>query len=368
MAIYKTDKGYRVQVDVGRKLGGGRDRRSKVCATKKDAQRAEARFNMLREVGNGRSGRITFADFVREFYLPDVEGTLRGTTLVGYNRDLKLRLLPAFGEMNVGDIGRLQIQSMIDRCPTYKTGKNARDTLSAVLSLALDMELLNRNPARAKFKYKPKKAQREASLGDVVTSFSEHMRIIRLANTYDAKAILVLGLCFGLRKGEILALDWENIDLDGRCLHVYQTYTQGKGKAELTDTKTPKSTRDLPISRHALGLLKELRSWGGAIRLKGPVLAYKGRRMAPAMAYRRLVQFCAANSDTVPNITTSSMRHSFATAAILSGINVASVSKWLGHTNVSTTLNRYVVPLMGDLTDEAMRIDSLYESGAQRTA
>jgi integrase len=329
-----------------------------VCKTKREAQHAEARFNMLKEAAQGRSNRITFADFVEVFWLPEKRETLRKNTLQGYWRDLNLRLLPAFGEVHLGDINRMRIQAMLDKCPTYKTGKNARDTLSTVLGLAVDMEILARNPARAKYKYKPRPDETK-HMGDVVTNHAEHLRIIRLSASYEVRAILVAGLLFGLRKGEILALDWQHIDLAERVVHVRQTYTRSIGLPDLTPPKTPKSVRDLPMSEHAHRLLLELRDWGGVSRIAGPILLGPGgKRMNPEAAYRKLRSFCKLHD--APALTPSSLRHSFATAWVLAGGNVASLSKWLGHTNVSTTLNRYVVPLMGDMRTDAERLDTLY--------
>lgn len=249
---------------------------------------------------------------------------------------------------------------MIDCCNTYKIGKNARDTLSAVLGYAVDMEFLERNPARLKFKYK-EKPQESKDLGEVITSHAEHMRIIKLADDFDTKSILVLGLCFGLRKGEILGLDWQDIDFKNRMIHITKTFT--KGNDDVTPPKTPKSRRDLPMSNTAYVLLKELRSWGRVTRAMGPILKNKaGNRLSHNTAYRRIKSF--REEHDLPNITPSSLRHSFATAWVLTGGNVASLSKWLGHTNTSTAMNRYVIPLMGDLKADTEMLDKAYLKAA----
>ena len=62
------------------------------------------------------------------------------------------------------------------------------------------------------------------------------------------------------------------------------------------------------------------------------------------------------NND-VPQVTMMTLRHSFATACVRAGVNVASLSKWLGHTDPSVTLNKYVRPLMTDLHDDAKVIE-----------
>ncbi|MBK5210906.1 MAG: tyrosine-type recombinase/integrase [Coriobacteriia bacterium] len=77
----------------------------------------------------------------------------------------------------------------------------------------------------------------------------------------------------------------------------------------------------------------------------------------------RLVRTFTTTND-VPRITIMSLRHSFATAAVRSGMNVASVSKWLGHCDVTTTLNKYVRPLLTNLHDDVAIIDKGYEAAA----
>ncbi|MCL2756992.1 MAG: site-specific integrase [Coriobacteriia bacterium] len=354
----KTIK-YRVQRDIGLLPNGKRDRPTKICKTMKEAQKEDARLLMLKEVGKGSSNRVKFGEFVDSFWLPEKKATLRKNTIQGYERDLRLRLRPAFWDLLLTDITKLRIQSMIDRCPTYKTAKNARDTLSAILGYAVDMEVLSRNPAAAKFKYKAVDTVKDN--GAVSTSHKEHLDIISMADTYEVRAILVFGLCFGLRKGEIMALDWgKHIDFKNRKVYIRKTFTRSIGAPELTPPKTPRSVRDLPMNDTTYRLLEGLRDWGGISRVTGAVLVFNGHRMNPETAYRRLKAFVDSHND-LPRLTTSNMRHCFATAWVVSGGNVASLSKWLGHTNVSTTLNRYVVPLMGDLQDDAERMDSLYQ-------
>lgn len=352
--------GYRVFVDLGTLPNGKRNRPSKKCATKKEALAIDARMRVQKETNQGHSNHITFKDFVELFWLPEKEETLRQNTIKGYKRDLNLRLTPAFGDILIADINRSRIQSMIDRCGTYKIGKNARDTLSAVLGYAVDMEFLERNPARLKYKYKAK-PEISKGLGAVITSHAEHMRLINLADDFDTKAILVLGLCFGLRKGEILGLDWQDIDFKNRIIHITKTYT--KGNDDITPPKTPKSRRDLPMSNSAHVLLKELRSWGRVTRATGPILKNKaGNRLSHNTIYTRIKDF--REEHNLPDITPSSLRHSFATAWVLAGGNVASLSKWLGHTNTSTTMNRYVIPLMGDLKADTEMLDQAYSKAA----
>lgn len=366
MAVRRTKNGkWIADVAVGRKLDGGIDRRTRTCGTKAQARKAETELLLIRQQNRGRvSERMTFADFLELVYWPQKQG-LRANTVRGYRRDIDLRLMPAFGSMDVGAISRLQIQKMISNCPTRKAAKNARGTLSSILGVAVEMGMIPVNPAGFHYQY-PEEAPRRPDLyGEWLTTFAEHKRLLDHVRERhgggDVERMVVLGLCFGLRKGEVFGLDWENVDLEGRRLSVTQTYTVAKGGASLTPPKTPRARRSVPMTEYAC---ERMRAWGDG---SGPVVVGRDlRRMHPNTAsnhMRELVLESYDGGEPLPRVTLHSLRHSFATACINSGIEVARVSRWLGHCDVSTTYNRYVKPTLDDLRADALAIDAAYALG-----
>jgi integrase len=357
MTIYKTKTGYRVQVDIGKKPDGKRDRKTEVCETKREAEQVNIEFQMLKRDLRGRSNRITLSQYIDDYFMPDKEEILRKNTIAGYKRDIELRIRPKFGGHLLCDIFHADIQKMITACPTKKTAQNARATLRCILSHAVDNELLVHNPAKGDFKM-PEKIEKKKQFGDWVTSFVEHAEIIDKAKDVETRTLLVLGFCFGLRKGEILGLDWDDVNLKERIISVKQTYTYTLGSPDLTPPKTEESVRDIPITDCAYKYMTVLRDDGGVVRIHGPVVNHKGNRMSPRRATELIEKFRRKND--VPHITMTTLRHSFATAAIRSGMNVASVAKWLGHADVTTTLNRYVRPLLVNLQEDAKIVDSAY--------
>lgn len=67
------------------------------------------------------------------------------------------------------------------------------------------------------------------------------------------------------------------------------------------------------------------------------------------------------DGEPLPHITIFSMRHSFGTACIDAGIEVAKLAKWMGHADVSTTYNRYVKPRLKDLKRDTALIDRAFD-------
>lgn len=362
MAVRKLKNGkWMADVVIGLKWDGSKDRRTKTCDTKKKAEQAERALLIERDGRHGVSGRITLAEFLEDIYWPQ-KRQLRENTKRCYERDIKLRLLPAFGNMDIEQINRLAVQKMLLNCPTRKVATNARETLSSILSVAVEMDMLLKNPASYRYQYPAQPKLDPSHYGEWLTSFAAHRQLLDyLAAEHRGEAVermVMLGLCFGLRKGEVFGLDWENVDFNAREISISQTYTVAKGGASINPPKTPKARRTVPMTRYAA---ERMDAWGVG---SGPiVIGGDKKRMHPNTGsnhMRRLVAEHYGNGEPLPGVTLHSLRHSFATACINAGIEVSKVSAWLGHRDTSTTYNRYVKPTLADLHGEAAIIDAAY--------
>lgn len=362
MSVRKLPNGKWVaDVTLGKRLDGSRDRRQPEFKTKKEAEKEERRLLMLKESGRGKSyGGILFSDFVTDYFWPQKD--LRTTTIKGYKRDLKLRLIPAFGDISIEDIGRYDIQKMIDSCATKKVATNARDTLSSILSLAVEMDVIDKNPASYHYQYPDASAYVPDRFGEWLTTWDEIVEVLDYLAEHHANEavhrIVLIGLTFGLRKGEILALQSYDINIKGRYISIKQTYTQGEGAAQFTDPKTPKGFRDIPIMDIALPWLESWVKEGGYI-----VKNRYGEAMKPPAARKAVGRvFDSGTFDDgrqLPKITPFSLRHSFATACANAGIPDYKLQSWMGHRDISTTKQYYVKTKIKDLTEDAALISRI---------
>ncbi len=363
MSVRRLDSGLWVaDVTMGRRLDGSRDRRTRQCRTKAEAERAERAWLVEKERARGKSyGRIALAEFVADFFWPQ-KTRLKGSTVKGYKRDLDLRILPALGGMAMEDIGRLQIQRMLMSCPTRKTATNARETLSSVMSLAVEMGVVPVNPAGFRYEYPAASRPDPEALGVWLTSFEKIGRVVDWVHRgwegAPEERMVVLGLLFGLRKGEVLGLDAADIDIAGRKIGIRRAYTEGEHGPELGPPKTPKAVRDVPMMHRAREIME------GWDLPDGPVVrGLDGGRMNPSTARGRLQKVFGEGArfddgTPVPRMTQFSMRHSFGTSCITAGIEVSKLSRWMGHVDVTTTLNRYVKHRIADLYEDADIIDA----------
>lgn len=335
---------------VGRRWDGTRDRRTVTCATRAKAKKAETRLLLEKERNHGRvTARMPLVDFVRDVYWPQKAG-LRAVTRQGYERDLRRRILPALGAMDLDQINKLSIQRMLSACPTRKTATNARETLSSVLGCAVEMGMLPANPAGYRYTYPGTGATDPERAGQWLTTFAEHGRLLthlRLtAPGSPEERMCVLGLCEGLRKGEILALRWEDVDLGRRELTVRRTVTQGKGGAHVTDPKTPNAARTIPLRAYAA---ERMASWGPGAGTVVP--GRSGAPMSPVTAgkrIRRMARGSYPDGGPLPRVTLASMRHSFATACVNEGMKATKLARILGHADIKTTMRYYVRQKLAD--------------------
>ena len=347
-----------VQVDVGVKPDGGRDRRSQICKTKREAQRADAELQALKVINGGVSGKVKLDWFIENVWKPEKRPVCVHSTFRSYESHVRCYIRPALGDMYLCDIKHVHVQHMISACKTRKTAQNAKSTLYNVLQMAVDMGYAPRNAADSRNFQLPREKGKQGTLhGEWLTSFPDHIKVIEASRGTSAFPILVLGLCFGLRKGEILGLDWEHVDFEENCIHVVQTYVQEKNGPKTMPPKTVNSIRTIPMTLTARSYLMEMKPE----RVEGAIVRSSwGTRMSPSGASKAVARFTA--KEDVPAVTILSLRHSFATSAIRAGINVVSVSKWLGHASVATTLDRYVKPLQQDLrNDVADVVEELYK-------
>lgn len=157
---------------------------------------------------------------------------------------------------------------------------------------------------------------------------------------------IVICLYTGLRIGELLALEWTDIDFAKAEMKISKTCHDGKNKsgqfARITDTpKTENSRRIIPLPKQLLSILKEMKK--GSI--SPLVIASRSGNPVSVRSYQRSFELLQIRLK-IPRKGFHALRHTFATRAIECGMDIKSLSEILGHKNPMVTLNRYVHSLM----------------------
>lgn len=341
---------WRAYLTVGYKLDGQPDRlyvygRTQTeCLQKLD----EAR----RKVADGQPVKAppeTLAAYL-EAWLEQKSLEVKPRTLTIYRADLEpvMRLL---GRKKLAKLKPAEIQaairSIVGSTRAYRTGRGkprrveltaktanaARASLSNALEDAVALDLIPSNPvARVKpLKHEPK--------GITVWTAEQVMRFTTTTRAAgaDYHALYYLALTTGLRAGELIALEWT--DLQGELLKVQRSASVD---GRIAAPKTRAGTRVLPLSPDTVEALSSHRAGLTEAGLESHlVFPTRNGTMISHSNLRRGLHAWADRAE-VPRIRPHDLRHTYASMAIASGMDVAELARRLGHTNPGFTLRQYV--------------------------
>lgn len=147
---------------------------------------------------------------------------------------------------------------------------------------------------------------------------------------------ILLALYTGMRVGELCALQWEDVGEDVIVINkTFQRIKQGRKTVfEITEPKTQKSNRAIPIPKFLLPMLSQYRSCGPVLKNRN------GKPVEPRLMQLTFEKY--VNECGLPKTNFHALRHTFATRCVEAGFDIKSLSDILGHTDVKTTLNKYV--------------------------
>ena len=339
------------------KLAWKPERKMTERQTEKALQRAAADFERSIEQGYQLDMRQTFAEYAAYFVrLKEDNGAAPNTiALMRYKLD---HILPEIGHMRLSDIRPQHLNKLYHNLmmPGQRRDKennrpfsagNVQSIRSLVHNIFAQAEremLIPYNPADKAQKMKAAKKE------------PNYFQPIEIANILDAldseplkwRALVQMLIVTGCRRGEIIGLHWDDIDLTTGDMKISRQicYTSGLGAYE-KQTKTG-NVRFVRIPTETLTLLKryqveqaaeQLASGWGTNNVDYVFAARNGEIMLPVNINSWLSRFSARHG--LPHINPHAFRHSVASMLIANGVDVVSVSHQLGHKNVATTENVY---------------------------
>ena len=246
------------------------------------------------------------------------------------------------------------------RALSDSTIRSTYTVLRTALDGAVRDGLLARNPAAAVDR--PGVERREAAHLDR----DAVVKLLGAASQSRYHAALVLIASTGLRKGECLALRWDRLDLDAATIKVAATIARINGKLIITEPKTERSRREVPLSAAVVAMLRKHKAAQAAERLaagdqwKNSGLVFTTELGAPVDPRNLLrVIEVAAKAAKIDGIGVHTLRHSAATAWLDSGVHIRQVADLLGHSSISVTGDIY-----GHGSDDGARraVDTLAQS------
>ncbi len=322
-------------------------RRSVYANTRDDAARLLRAAIKAEEEGLPvPDGRQTVATYLAE-WLHGSKSNLRPQTWRGYERDLRLHVVPFIGRRRMAqllpiDLHRLY-QARIDSGLSPTTVRHVHEILSKALGQAARWGLITRNPAA--LVQPPRRAHHEMQTLDA----DQTRALLETAHGDRLEAVYVLAVATGMRQGELLALRWRDVDLDTGRVRVIGTLDWPRGAVpHISEPKTARSRRQIQLAAAAVTALRQHRSRQAAERLAtdgwrnelGLVFTNEPGRPVDASNLRRAFSKLLVRAG-LPRIRFHDLRHTAATLLLSRGVHPKIASEMLGHATVAFTLDVY---------------------------
>ncbi len=244
-----------------------------------------------------------------------------------------------------------------------RTRQHIHRVLSVALARAVEQQLMARNPADAFRKRLPKVERREMATLSAEQS-AQLLDGLRHSQLYWP---VLVALSTGMRRGEILALRWKNVDLDQGLIRVVESLEQTKAKLRFKAPKTEKARAiTLPpfaideLRRHRREQAEQLLPLG--VRQTGETLVcarQDGEPLQPHSLTHQFRRFLGRLND-LPRVRFHDLRHTHATLLLLAGEHPKVAQERLGHASITTTLDLYSHVTRTMQQDAAGRLDAVF--------
>lgn len=383
----RGENSWRLVYFKGRDQDGNRIRFTRTYkGNRPRAEKALAKF--VTEVENGLVGEgenMFFRDLCDRWLTEYAKEHLSPKTYSDYQKIIEQRLRPTFGQYKIHEIKPLNIIKFYRELRAPEQRKDGREEegkpkslsgatiqkyhriLSSIFSTAVHWQLIAANPcSRVEV---PKSERREASFYDE-KQLDKLFKVLEGENI-KYRTLILLAILTGLRRGELVALKWGDINFDKGTLTVSKQaqYIPGQGVV-VREPKTKSSRRTIALPSTAINYLKEHRREQAAERFKiadlwkdGNYLftTWEGKIMHPDTPSSWFNDFLKKNN--LPHIRFHDLRHSSATILLGNGIPLKNVSARLGHSSASITANIYAHALESVDRQAADKLDQIMKIG-----
>jgi integrase len=356
----------RLTVSAGFGPNGKRIRHRKTVKAKNDVEAEKLLAAFIAEVEEGSyidPSKLKFKDFVDTWLKDYAEANLAPKTYHRYKEILDSRIIPELGYARMDQIKPLhivQFENSLRKDGVRKDGKRGglsektimqhHRILSIIFNTAVQWDIIRENPVKRVTPPKVKKKE--------IPAYDEEQTATMLAaleqEPIKYQALIHLALVTGLRRSELMALEWSDIDFESGTLEVTKSrqYAPGIGVHERDTTKNETSDRLISLPQSTLNILQmhkleqeDLKEklgslWQGSNKL---FTTNEGADMHPDTPTSWFPKFLKKHK--LPHMNFHGLRHTAATILINKGVNIKAVSARLGHARTSTTVDIYAKAL-----------------------
>lgn len=307
--------------------------------------------------------RMTFKDFVQEWHDKYAVKQLSNTTLNVYMMHLNNRVIPQIGHLHLEDIKTMMLVDLFENISSRMDGNEGElspatihyiyRSLNNVFQRAVEWKLIKENPMKG-----VSKPKLETRTVEVYTQEEVNELLELLEGEPDHWRVMVkLALTTGLRRGELLALEWKHIDLENGTLRVEQSLTYTKtGGYEIKEPKTKSSKRIIELPTSLIPELKAYKAKCNQERLACADNLWEdgkyffvfsswqpghpgGKPLHPTSVKTWWHRFLKRHG--LRHINFHGLRHTSATLLLNQGLHAKVIQARLGHSKITTTLDIY---------------------------
>ena len=294
-----------------------------------------------------QTGKYTVGQWMDEWFEAYAKVKVRPSSHQTYKGYIENHIKPNIGDIPIEKLTSLQLQKFYrlllteGRVPriesekqprglSAKTVRNINQVISSAMDMAVRHKLILTNPTEGcelpKVEHREMKTLPAERLG----------AFLREAKESGVYELYYMDLATGLRRGELLGLKWEDVDLQNGIIHVRRQVARVDGEVKELPLKTKNSYRNISISRDAVAMLTEME----AHRSSDYVFpSSTGGPISPDSVNNMLHR--VLKRAGLPSIRFHDLRHTFATLALQNGVDIKTVSGMLGHFSAGFTLDTY---------------------------
>ena len=306
---------------------------------------------------------LTVGEYLDSWLKGSVRGSVRQSTFDRYEIAVRVHIKPALGRLRLKKLTSARLASFYQDRLDARFAAASVYKLHVVLHKALDQavrwHMVPRNVAGLAKAPRPSATKEISPL-----SAEEARRLLEAAHGDRLEALYVLAVHTGMRQGELLALKWQDVDLENATLSVRRTITKSGGRLLLGEPKTRKSRRTIDLTEASVEALREhlarqteeITILGDRYKDAGLVFTSEVGTLINPTNLRRRSFASLLEKAKVPRVRFHDLRHTCATLLFSHNVHPKEVQELLGHANISITLDTYshVIPGMRDRAARAM--------------
>ena len=267
------------------------------------------------------------------------------------------RIKEFLGTIKVKSLTTMDVEQFLDSLviehkSQARTLKDIKSLLVSIIDQAVKDGLVADNPAKEATVDKALvlKNAKEKNDDDNFFSYKEAQLFLVIVESHALYELFYITLFFGLRREEVLGLRWSCVDLDKKEFRINHTVTKGTSVNRLNSTKTEASARKYPLTEEQVKMFEHLKAkeagnralFGSAYHDNEYIFKHEdGSPYYPDYPTKAFGRVIKAHPELPQHVTFHGLRASCVSILVHEGFDVKRIQKWVGHSDINTTLKIY---------------------------